>query len=242
MRVQSVRAAMLAFTVVGCIFLGGVVPAPHAAAQQCDEPIISDFNDPFHHLTFGVAYPPGAAVWWRAGDYFNYNLFITAGGTADVQIHYYNTSGVYSSIIATLLLGENFTIPVHTAGVAIVSNASFDAILCGLTTTPTPTFTATLTPSITPTPSLTFTPSPTPTSTEVPPTATPFPTLSPSLTPTELIEVTVTPSPTITATPIDIPAQLNTISVIAYNQLLWSVGAGVALIGLSLLAFFRVRL
>jgi hypothetical protein len=80
---------------------------------------------------------------------------------------------------------------------ALPAEARFDAIIGGVTPTPTPT--PTVTP--TPTPTATVTPTPTPTATVMPTATPPTPTLTPTATATPTPTPTITPTPTSTAIP-----------------------------------------
>lgn len=138
--------------------------APRVFAQSCGN-VSSVFSPSFYYLPLNGLYTPGGAAWWRAGDYYGYE--ITPNLTSNVVLHIYDDLDVYGGVIYTWTTNVPYTIGVHTAGIAVVSDTAFSADVCTPAPTPTP---------VPPT----NTPTNTSTPTEVIVTVTPSPTLTPN--------------------------------------------------------------
>jgi len=210
-------------------------PARQVAALSCLR-LSSETSSGLHYLVFGAPSPYSASPWWRGGNYTGYSFYMTgvsgATLTGNVDLSYYNTSGVSSGTLLSITSSHTwYTLSTGTSSLAAISSASvpFEGYVCpaGLgTATPVP-------------------PTATPTNTPVPPTFTPVPaTLTPTFTPvpptnTPVIIVTTTPVPP-TVTPVVSSEQLlTTIRDTQDIQVKYFVFAAIVLIGILVLSFVR---
>lgn len=144
-----------------------LLPAAPRVSAQCDS--YTTFNGgTFYYIAFTTEYAPGAAVWWRTGDFYGYSIaaFSPSGGLPPTtDIHYYDSDGVYQGILHTFTTNASYMITVHTDAIAVVASTPFEGDFCVPLPTPTPTPTLTFTPTateviVTVTPSPTSTPNP----------------------------------------------------------------------------------